>query len=175
MIEEYLVRHSSPTLAGIKASNLFKVPKNEFDEIFHLKNSLLIYGIDIEIMKVYENSLLIYVYRKKMLEEILKSEEVMTFLEGYGYYDDVDYINLLKSRLNSSNFPHEIGIFLGYPPQDVKNFIINKGQNYKICGYWKVYDDDKSSKKLFDKYFNCTKKFTSLFMQGKDILSLCAN
>ena len=44
-------------------------------------------------------------------------------------------------RLQSSlEFPHEIGIFLGYPPADVDGFMHRK-EDCRISGLWKVYDD----------------------------------
>ncbi len=39
------------------------------------------------------------------------------------------------------DFPHEIGVFLGYPLADVIGFIQNRGKNFTACGYWKVYTD----------------------------------
>ena len=39
----------------------------------------------------------------------------------------------------NGDFPHEIGLLLGYPPEDVIGFIENRGQNPLYIGYWKVY------------------------------------
>lgn len=36
-------------------------------------------------------------------------------------------------------FPHEIGLFLSYPPEDVRGFIEHKGHESKCEGCWKVY------------------------------------
>ena len=36
-------------------------------------------------------------------------------------------------------FPHEMGLLLGYPLDDVTGFIEQKGKNYLYAGYWKVY------------------------------------
>ncbi len=32
-------------------------------------------------------------------------------------------------------FPHEIGYFLGYPYDDVHEFIVQHGENYKVFGH----------------------------------------
>ena len=53
---------------------------------------------------------------------------------------------------NGSDFPHEVGLFLGYPVWDVKGFIEHKGQQYKLCGYWKVYDDVPGALCKFEEY-----------------------
>lgn len=40
----------------------------------------------------------------------------------------------LSGRISASeDFPHEIGLFLGYPVDDVTGFIQNKGRNYLLC------------------------------------------
>lgn len=41
----------------------------------------------------------------------------------------------------SADFPHEIGVFLGYPLGDVVGFIENRGKNFTCCGCWKSYGD----------------------------------
>ncbi len=49
-------------------------------------------------------------------------------------------------------FPHEMGLLLGYPVLDVEGFIRHEGENFLYSGYWKVYDDVDSKKRLFKKY-----------------------
>ena len=66
-------------------------------------------------------------------------------------------------------FPHEIGLFLGYPPEDVKGFIENHAKNYKFTGYWKVYGDEAEAKKLFDRYRKCTQLYTRLWHGGRTV------
>ena len=61
----------------------------------------------------------------------------------------------LKYRLlKRTCFPHEIGVFLGYPLEDVKGFIDNKGKNCESCGVWKVYCNREEKDKLFQKLKN---------------------
>lgn len=64
-------------------------------------------------------------------------------------------------------FPHEIGIFLDYPLQDVKGFIENKGKNSKYNGLWKVYGDKDASMKLFEKYRKCISVYSELWRSGR--------
>lgn len=58
----------------------------------------------------------------------------------------------MEYHFEGKEFPHEIGIFLGYPIWDVEGFIEHKGQNYKFCGYWKVYQDVEGAKLKFKEY-----------------------
>ena len=40
---------------------------------------------------------------------------------------------------NEQGFPHEIGVILGYPVEDVIEFEKHQGKNCKYCGCWKRY------------------------------------
>ena len=64
-------------------------------------------------------------------------------------------------------FPHEIGVFLGYPLQDVIGFIENKGMNSKYTGLWKVYGDRDESMKMFAKFRKCTDVYGELWRSGR--------
>ena len=56
----------------------------------------------------------------------------------------------MRSRLaQREDFPHEIGLFLGYPLGDVIGFIKNAGQNCKCVGCWKVYCNECEAIKAF--------------------------
>ena len=59
------------------------------------------------------------------------------------------------ARLEGEEFPHEIGLFLGYPPEDVEGFCRYQGQNYKLCGRWKVYGDREAACRRFQRYDHC--------------------
>ena len=105
----------------------------------------------------------------------MKQSGVKEFLNEYGYEStDLDYcIERLKSRLKSGEtFPHEIGIFLGYPLGDVKGFIENAGKNSKCSGCWKVYCNECEAIKTFEKYEKCKKIYHKLWLQGRSIAKL---
>ena len=73
---------------------------------------------------------------------LLADPRTLDFLAGEGYaLGTADaLLNQLADRLCcEGEFPHEIGVFLGYPLADVIGFIENRGKNFTACGYWKVY------------------------------------
>lgn len=79
----------------------------------------------------------------------------------------------LKQRIaHCQSFPHEIGLFLGYPPKDVLSFIEHHGQDYLCCGYWKVYHNEDSARKLFASYAKCTKHVWKIIKSGGSIESV---
>ena len=53
-------------------------------------------------------------------------------------------------------FPHEVGLFLSYPPEDVRGFIEHRGHGSKCEGCWKVYGDAKRARATFRAYKKCT-------------------
>lgn len=69
-------------------------------------------------------------------------------------------------------FPHEIGYFLGYPYDDVHEFIVQRGENYKVFGAWKVYANVEQALATFDAYRACTQYFTFVYQQGYSLAQL---
>lgn len=68
---------------------------------------------------------LFYVYHIGALEKLLRYPLNRKFLEERGYpcKSAAQSVRLLKERMQEDDFPHEIGIFLGYPLEDVHGFI----------------------------------------------------
>ena len=96
-----------------------------------------------------------------MLGQDIAAEGAKDILEAYGYCtgNANRCVARLMERLktvSAESFPHEIGLFLGYPPEDVEGFINNHAGGCKICGAWKVYGDAESARKKFDSYKKCT-------------------
>lgn len=170
MLEKMLIEYCSPTLCGIKTAGLFRFPctddKALNDTLAFWNRELNPKGILLCVLNQDKERPLIYVCRTSMLAWDLGNEDVQLFLSGYGYQKiTVEYcIETLKDKLtHSTEFPHEIGVFLGYPLEDVKGFIKNGGQNSKCNGCWKVYCNECEAKKLFLKYKKCKEIYRKLF------------
>lgn len=179
MFEEMIVRNCAPTLAGIKLGSLFNcrclpVP-DVFDRIRSLNRRLLPRGIRIIPLTSSDSSTLIYVYRPDKLCSYLAKDEVKSILEDLGYpADDADLcVRTLSDRLYEQDvFPHEIGLFLGYPAADVKGFMEHHAAGCKCTGCWKVYSDEKSAQELFAKYRKCTDIYCRLYGRGRSLEKL---
>ena len=79
-------------------------------------------------------------------------------------------VDLLCARLAQGGaFPHEIGLFLGYPIDDVVAFIANKGRNCLCCGCWKCYTDAEAAQKAFCRFRKCTSVYKRLFACGRTL------
>ena len=123
--ESLLANYCAPALKQYKYANMFHLPKDDDSIRSFIKqynrqfNSKGIFFILIE----QETQYTIYVYNSK-LKDYISSNAVQNFLKSYQYPNTFELcIQELKKRLNTKNFPHEIGVFLGYPLDDVIGFI----------------------------------------------------
>jgi len=171
-LEELLAFHSAPALCGLKASNLISLNKNNFMQDINQLNKMYNPNVFFTYLKVSYNHSLLLVFKRKILEEHLLKEDNKKFLESLGYTvsDNIfDYIEELKKRINKSNdFPHEIGVFLGYDLLDTVEFI--KGnRNPLLKGLWNVYYDAYNKQIIFDKYNRCKDCVIRLVNKGFSI------
>lgn len=181
MSEEILIRHCSPTLAGIKTGNIvnFAYGSEEElkEELRRFNRAFAKKGLIAVVLRQGNGKALIYIYRPKKLQKDFMNEEVERLLAEAGYPGKIkktgSCIAYLSSRLkNSEDFPHEIGLFLGYPPEDVAGFIENargRCRKCKLTGDWKVYGDRETAEKKFCMYRKCTDIYYNQWMQGKSI------
>ena len=179
MLEERIVRFCAPTLAGIKTGSLFntcgipdEVVRGEVDA---LKDILSAKGLGIRLFTKPGRKPLIYVYRKTSLQYDLAQFETKAFLKSYGYetYDIEQALDRLGERIEACDiFPHEVGVFLSYPLDDVKNFIEKGGQSCKCSGYWCVYTAEDKARWCFNRYDICTSCYKRLYQRGHRLSDL---
>ena len=179
MLEKSVIEHCSPTLASIKTGNLFTYKYESEEELWKsvegFNECVREKGVSLTVLRRSEKKALIYVCRFSSLERDLKKPGVASFIKKYGYEstDPAYALERLRSRLaQREDFPHEIGLFLGYPLGDVIGFILNEGRNFKCVGCWKVYCDECACRKTFAKYKKCRDVYVRLWQQGRSVLQL---
>ena len=123
-LEKLLAYHCAPAFAGIKPANLASLDKARFPDfetaLKGLNAALNAKDIYLEKLCECERRALILVYRKKVLEKQLSDPRCQAFLKTFGYAPEnslAESLARLKTRLDGKAecFPHEIGVFLGYP------------------------------------------------------------
>lgn len=177
--EKMLMEQCAPTLAGMKPASLFRMRGMEQVRVAaeHWDRQLEPLGIRVIVLKEYPeaDAGVVYVCRWDWMGRILRDEDNRAFLRGMGYADLCleAALDHLRRRLgNGGEYPHEIGVFLGYPLHDVKGFIENRGKNYTYCGCWKCYGDPTAARECFDCYQACTDAYKRMYAQGVPMMNL---
>ncbi len=179
MSDALLIRQCSPTLAGMKAGSMFPCTydsvKELTDYIRKLNRKLVPKGLRVLPLRQKKGHALIYVFRPKALKKVLEDKTAIYVLQKYGYKDirvEPCVCQLMGRFQSEGEFPHEVGLFLGYPPEDVYGFIENKACGQKCVGCWKVYGDEVAARKTFAKYKKCTDVYCSQWEKGRSIEQL---
>lgn len=168
-----LVMQCAPFLKGMRKASVLNIEKEWVRELYRLLEPT---DISCRILVVRKNRCLALFYRKDGLKEALSARKVRQFLLEYGYEDeelDKD-ITRLSARMNRYSkeeitFPHEIGVFLDYPLEDVKAFIENNGEKSLLTGYWKVYHNLERARLTFLAYDKAKDSAVNEFLIGKDV------
>ena len=183
MSDELIVQYGSPTLAGIKTGSLFTCPYTDrqqtMREMRRLNRKLVPKGLRILPLRYSAERVLVYLYRPARLEKDLSNKDALDLLEdaGYGRGSAEQCVIELIRRLNDleSDFPHEIGLFLSYPPEDVRGFITHssdRSDGCKLVGAWRVYGDAETAREIFEKYRRCTETYCKQWSDGVTLMRL---
>lgn len=184
MPENVVIEVGAPTLAGIKTGSLINVDcgndskRQICHDIREMNRSFSGKGIRAVPLRFHNGKVLLYIYRPVFLAKDLENEQAKRLLKERDYPLDCieDAVATLAKKTshygNSQDFPHEIGLFLGYPVEDVKGFIEHKYDGCKLVGAWKVYGDVQKSAALFARYRRCTNSYRMHWRQGKTLNDL---
>ena len=179
MPEQFLIDHCSPTLAGLKTANMFPVSLDEDQdiegEVRKLNRMLHEKGIRIVVLRRTDRNALLYVYRPDYLDRDLGCPLAKQILESRGYCCSSSgkcIVQLIRHMAEDGRFPHEVGLFLGYPPEDVRCFMEDTRRGVKCTGCWKAYGNEEEAKRTFRKYRKCTEVYRREFSKGRSLLQL---
>ena len=173
--EAVLVRQCAPTLAGMKPGSIFCFNHSPLEvsrqKVCQWNKQLAPFGLTVQILleRPSSGSVIVFVYRHDRLEQMLSDDAYQSFLAEAGYErTNLDgLLEQLAYRLRTQpEFPHEIGVFLGYPLRDVIGFIENHGRNFTCCGFWKSYGDPAEMQVCFACYRRCIQTYVAMFEQG---------
>ena len=185
--DQLLALHCAPTLAGLKAASMVALPGRSMEE---LRDFFRVYeqcfackGLKVMELRQQKAHVLLLIYRPVVLQRLLRRRTAKDILAMCGYPLEAaleELLSHLKRRMEQklmehgvrNGFPHEIGLFLGYPPHDVKGFIQHGGRNFRQCGFWKVYDNEKAVLHLFHCYAVCTKRVYDSLQEGVSLQSM---
>ncbi len=179
-VEFQLALQCAPVISGIKLSNLLTLRREKLADLHKL-----LCGTELSFKVIYPDSerLVVLVYREDELESYLREERVRAYFEACGYEDvrtegifPVFIRRYIRYMEIKRDFPHELGLLLGYPIEDVEGFVRNDGKNFIYCGYWKVYEDVEAKLELFGAYKRARAEVMMLLSGGlsiPDIIESC--
>ncbi len=155
-LEFQLALQCAPLITGIKISNLLMVCGKREDAVQNLLE-----GSDISCFCVMSSpkKTAFLLYRRAELEMYLGNQDVRQLFQKLGYKDfSLEYVlprfrKRYEAHMNGEQqFPHEMGLLLGYPIEDVVGFMEHSGKEYLYSGYWKVYENVPAKKQIFLHY-----------------------
>ncbi|MCD8217440.1 MAG: DUF3793 family protein [Clostridiales bacterium] len=172
-IQAQVVLQSAPVLKNVRMSCMFTMPGGSFRAIC---SSLYNTGVRIHCLCRGRGREVLLLYREERLDGYLKQEEVAAFLQCCGYQTGSlrQQLQRLGKRIagfynKTQGFPHEMGLFLGYPLEDVRGFIEHRGEQSKCTGYWKVYSNEERAKRMFRIFDEAKVCAMEEFFSGKNL------
>lgn len=179
MSEALLIDHASPTLAGLKTGALFSCPAEDSgvlrESLRQLNRVLVPRGVRVLPVRCLEGRVLIYLYRPARLRRDLANGTARDILVSRGYpAEDSErcVVELMRRLRSDGSFPHEVGLFLGYPSEDVSGFIQHGAKCAKCVGTWKVYGDEAAAQKKFALYRKCTRVYREAYDRHRSLSRL---
>lgn len=166
-------------MAGIKTGSIYSCPYETQEELLRelqgQNRKLSPRGLRIIPLRFGEDRALLYLFRPEELVRDLQCPRAQKILSDAGY-DDLRLGNCMRCLIERlqrrEDFPHEIGLFLSYPPEDVQGFIDNRARNYKRICAWKVYGDVEKAQRTFEKYRKCTQIYCRSYHAGRTLEEL---
>ena len=181
-LDQLFATHCAPALTGVAPANLISLRRGEFPqldaELRKYQRAFARRGICFSPLCSCARHELILVYRPRQLAKTLARPGVGEILASWGY-DLSQPLEQVLAHLSQrvdqgGTFPHEIGLFLGYPVEDVVGFMEHKGQNFKLCGPWKVYGDVEAAKRCFARIQRVSQNIRERIDGGKTLFQVFA-
>lgn len=175
--DETLLHCSAPALCGIKPASLFsmngvlfalgKQKLREYQPHFSKQKRYLVS------LKKDDGRILFFVYDQTLLKKIVQDQNNSAYLRSKGYPTDRGFQAVLATLLHrlSANvqFPHEVGLFLGYPLVDVIGFETQQAHGSRYSGYWKVYGNVENARRTMNQYKSCSEKCMKWLASGLSV------
>jgi hypothetical protein len=153
-LEAFLRWAAGPVIAGIKPASLVRLPRELVRDAWKRGGTQLCASLGLSALVLREGSrgILVLLYRQGLLGRKLRSGAGVRYLHAMDYPAGSGlegYLSFLKKRFAEPGFPHEVGVFLGYPLEDVISFSAGKQSPYACRGYWKVYRRPEKAERTF--------------------------
>lgn len=181
-IKKFLLYNSSLVIAGVKPSATVTINK-KLEKVYEswIEDGIdFLESINLSFINLREddNASILLIYNDDTLKKHIFKSENMDFLIKLGYERNNDisyYVENLRERYEKFKCPHELGIFLGIPINDVKSFMECSYKKCLGCGYWKVYSNYEKALEIFSIYDDVREKTMDKIVEGEPIDSIVNN
>ena len=166
----------APLLSGVKISNILIVEKKHRKEIFKIFSGT---RVSVYLLCASKDKVIFLLYHRPQMEKLLLQKEARklllelkytSFRLGYVLREHAErYERYMKDK---EAFPHEMGLLLGYPIEDIRGFMDNDGQNFLYTGYWKVYENLSEKLIVFETYHKAKEQIMRMVCNGIGISAI---
>lgn len=175
----YLMLECSEVLAEVKPANLISLVnrsrpcgRNLYHlwQLHHEEVVLRIDNLTFIVLQSTAQALLLFCYNDSHLDQHLSHTGIRTLLHKAGYDKDASckalVAELCRRIGKNDSFPHEIGLFIGYPAKDVAAFMGIVNLPFTCQGPWKIYGDPSRSLALAEQHRCCRQRMGTLLASG---------
>ncbi len=172
-VAAFLTLGTAEVIAGVKPANLLRISNRAYscgrnmyqlwqrygDEL--LENSSMVATA----LLCDTNGVLLLIYSPTLLQRRLNSRSSRAFLASLHYRNPQHIAKTLAdltSHFIDGEFPHEIGLFLGYPLKDIRAFMGRSQLKVTAQRLWKIYGHTRRSHALADLYQHQHQRIASL-------------
>ena len=159
ILREKVASQCAPVIFDVKPSNLLILESADEKQLQAMMRRM---GLHCQLFYQTGAKSIWFVCRRDRMCALLQNPEVAAFFEEKKYRGiqeipleqviDREGKRFAFHKKGRTEYPHELGLLLGYPLADVKGFIENKGKCYLCSGYWKVYKNEREAKQTFFLY-----------------------
>jgi hypothetical protein len=126
-------------------------------------------GLQVKLLADRGSSILLLLYCPIALEALLAKKSVQVILVKAGYQAPTQtemVLCELERRMEGEGFPHEIGVFLGYPLKDVVGFMGWAQLSFTCQGPWKIFGNPTESLRLAEAHRECRCRMSQQLASG---------
>ena len=160
----------APLIAGLKMANLLMVEPDQMVQVHRLLRGS---GLSYFVVAAGSGKTAVLLYQRSSLEQYLKRPCVWEIFASLGYDRQCLGKLLYAFRLRyeaylqkKGGFPHEMGLLLGYPVEDVEGYMKYQGKQCLWSGEWKVYAYPGEKKALFASFDKAREELICKLHQG---------
>jgi len=156
-LDRFLRYTAGAVIAGVRPAALVRLscPSLKAAGVWRSRGHEVCVALDVESFLLSDASSgpLILVYRSNSLSRIILRGPASRYLATRAYPVRAGVRACLEhlafNMRSSKTFPHEVGVFLGYPLADVVLFSSGDRRCYDCRGYWRVYQRPERAMRTF--------------------------